>query len=298
MKTWIGDAALVSAPAKINLCLHILGGRADGYHLIDSHVAPVALFDELAICVDSNCSDQVTLRCEPEIALPSAGDNLALRAAHLFLSRSGISARVSITLAKRIPIGAGLGGGSSDAAAVLRGLNALLRKPIPQEQLIAWALELGADVPLFVFGRPARMRGIGEILEPWVADLHWPIVVAFPGSGLDTRAVYAKYDDLLTMSRAPSSIPAPFPGQGSLRSLLHNDLEAAALHVQPALRSLRRQFCCLGAEGVSMTGSGSAIFGCWKHWDDARAASEQLRAAGVWARGVSVLKQVPAVVLE
>jgi len=237
MRTWIGDAALVSAPAKINLCLHVLGGRADGYHFIDSLVAPIALFDELVIRVDSNCSDRVTLRCEPELSLPSAGDNLALRAAHLFLSRSGISAKVSITLSKRIPVGAGLGGGSSDAAAVLRGLNALLRKPVPHGQLIAWALELGADVPLFVFGRPARMRGIGEILEPWIADIAWPIVVAFSGSGLDTRTVYAKYDDLLTMSGPPSSIRPPIPGQGSLRSLLHNDLEAAALHVQPALRS-------------------------------------------------------------
>ena len=205
-----------------------------------------------------------------------------------FMQRTG-SAQVSIALIKRIPAGAGLGGGSSDAAAVLRALNALLGVPVARADLMAWALELGADVPLFVFGRPARMRGVGEILEPWPAAPSGPLVVAFAGAALETRAVYAKYDDLLTMADPPSTIRALTPGREPLPSMLHNDLEAAAFHVQPALRSLKKRLCALGAEGVLMTGSGSAVFGVWKQWDDARAAAERLRAAGVWARVVRVL---------
>jgi 4-diphosphocytidyl-2-C-methyl-D-erythritol kinase len=297
MNNWIGDAALVNAPAKLNLCLHVVGRRSDGYHLIDSVVAPIGLFDDVQIQLGPSHMGHVALRCQPEVADLPAGDNLAVRAARLFLSRIGLLTDVSITLSKRIPIGAGMGGGSSDAAAVLRGLNTLMRTPVPWGQLVAWGLELGADVPFFLLGQPARMRGIGEVLEPCSAELEKPIVVAFPGRGLDTRTVYAKYDDLLTMSDPPSTIRKPFPTQGSLRTSLHNDLEAAAIRVEPALRSLKRQLACLGAESVSMTGSGSAIFGVWKCLDDARAASEYLRTAAIWARTVSVLERVPAVVV-
>jgi len=295
MTAWVGEIARVNAPAKVNLRLSITGRRSDGYHLLDSLVVPVSLFDGLAVRITPSRASSISLHVDPPAAAPPGAENLAVRAAELFLRRSGISAAVSIGLSKRIPLGAGLGGGSSDAAAVLRGLNALRQQPVPAPELMTWGLELGADVPLFVFGRPAHMCGIGEILTPWSGAIACPLVIAFPGVGVDTRTVYAKYDDLLTMSGPPSTIRPLTPGQEPLRSMLHNDLEAAAFHVQPALRSLRKRLCALGADGTSMTGSGSAIFGYWKHWDDARVAAEQLQRAGVWARVVRALERVPAV---
>ena len=292
-----GSAASVSAPAKLNLCLRIRGRRPDGYHLLDSITIPVTLFDDVHVRLHPATAASVSIRCAPVDAAPAGPGNLAARAAALFLERTRTAAHVSITLVKRIPAGAGLGGGSSDAAGVLRALNALAADPISKADLATCALALGADVPLFLFGRPARMRGVGEILEAWPSEVPWPIVVAFSGTALSTQTVYAKYDDLLTSPGPTSTIRPPAPSQEPLRTMLHNDLEAAAFHIQPALRSLKERLASLGAEGVLMTGSGSAVFGIWKQWDDARAAADRLRSAGAWARVVRGLERVPAVEL-
>src|SRR5438552_299993 len=160
----------------------------------------------------------VSLRCDPPGAAPPGQRNLAVQAAELFLRRRGIAAHVAIALVKRIPAGTGLGGASSDAAAVLRGLDSLLDQPVRRGQLAAWALELGADVPLFLSGGPARIQGIGERVEPCTVDVTQPLVVAFTGRALATRAVYAKYDDLLTMSGALSSIRPVTSGREPLHS--------------------------------------------------------------------------------
>src|SRR5262245_17326703 len=150
MNLWTAAAAVVSAPAKLNLHLRVVGRRPDGYHLLDSIVAPISVFDSVTVRVTPASVTDVSLRCDPPGAAPETADNLAARAARAFLDRLGTNARVAIELVKRIPVGAGLGGGSSDAAAVLRGLNALLRKPVTAPVLRSWALELGADVPLFL----------------------------------------------------------------------------------------------------------------------------------------------------
>jgi 4-diphosphocytidyl-2-C-methyl-D-erythritol kinase len=289
------EAAVVSAPAKINLCLHVVGRRDDGYHFLDSIVAPISLFDQLVIRVTPAATAQVALRCVPADASPPGDENLAARAAMRFMHHAGIEARVSIELTKHIPAGAGLGGGSSDAAAVLRALNKLFCEPLSPPELMAAALSLGADVPLFIFGRPARMSGVGDRLAAWPATRRDPIVVAFDGHALATREVYATYDDLLTMAEPASTIPAS--DLEPLHTMLHNDLEAAAFHLHPALQSLKNQLCSLGADGVAMTGSGAAIFGIWRGWDDARAAAERLRVAGVWASVVRILAESPAVEL-
>ncbi len=295
--TWTDAEALVNAPAKLNLSLHIRGQRPDGYHLLDSIVAPITIFDRVSVHVTPSSASAVSLRCRPSDAAPPGRDNLAWRAADLFLQRHQSTASVAINVVKRIPAQAGLGGGSSDAAAVLRGLNALSRNPVSVEDLMRWALELGADVPLFLVERPARMRGIGDQLDPHRLASTDPLVVVYPGVGLDTRLVYAKYDDLLTMKGTVSSIRALTPGQGPLRSIMHNDLEAAAFHLQPSLLSLKRRLQGLGAAGALMTGSGSAVFGVWTDWSDAQRAAEQLRSSGLWARVARVLERVPAVEL-
>ena len=297
MTSWSAGTAVLNTPAKLNLSLRIVGRRDDGYHLLDSIVAPVSLFDDLAVTVEPSVSSAFSLRCEPPSAAPPGQDNLAVRAAQAFLRQVDTTARVSIVLRKRIPAGAGLGGGSSDAAGVLRALNMLLSPPLGPAELAACGLQIGADVPVVLLGAPARMRGIGEVVERWSSAPTTPIVIVFGGIPLDTRSVYAKYDDLLTMSGSPSTIRALTPGREPLGTVMHNDLEAAAFHVQPELHALKRRLRSLGAEGVCMTGSGSAIFGYWQQWDDAHAAAEQLRGAGLWARVVQVLERVPAVEL-
>lgn len=296
--TSTADTATVTTPAKLNLSLHVERRRSDGYHLLDSVVAPVTLFDRVTVRATPAPKATVDLRCTPLNAAPAGSDNLAVRAAALFLARSRCAWHVVIDLEKHIPAGAGLGGGSSDAAAVLRALNTLSAPAISSHELAAWALELGADVPLFLYGRPARMRGIGELLEPWPVPSDVPLVVAFSGNGMDTRSVYAKYDDLLTMEGSVSSIRPLSSGQEPLRLSMHNDLEVAAFHLQPSLRSLKQQLSALGAAGALMTGSGAAVFGVWSTWDEAQEAARQLRRTGTWARVVRLLQRVPPVALQ
>lgn len=290
--------AQVLAPAKVNLRLQVTGRRADGYHLLDSWVAPIALFDDLVIVIEPGSPSEVTLRCEPPGGAPPGAANLAVRAAEIFVREANGNVRVGISLVKRIPVGAGLGGGSSDAAAVLRALNALAETPMPAPELRARALSLGADVPFFLLRTPARMRGIGERLERWDGphERGLALVVGFAGLPLETRAVYAEYDRLLTSSEENSSLRRlRFGRKQPLRTMLHNDLEAAAFQIQPAVSSLKQRLSSLGAEGVVMTGSGSAVFGIWRRQDDAQAAARELRDAGIWAHATRMLRHVPAV---
>jgi 4-diphosphocytidyl-2-C-methyl-D-erythritol kinase len=290
-------AALATAPAKLNFSLRITGRRVDGYHFISSLVAPIATFDYLTLSVAPSAASAVHIDCQPAVGLPVAAANLAFRAAELFLRRSGLRGAVSIALIKHIPIGAGLGGGSSDAAAVLQVLNRLTGTNVPPTELTDWALELGADVPFFLYGRPALMTGVGERLQPWRGPNAQPIVVAYASVPSSTAAVYAKYDDLLTTRTGASSIPPLKPGQEPLRSLMQNDLEVAAFQLQPSLRRLKERLVALGADEVCMTGSGSAMFGTWTRWNDAQHAAEQLRTAGIWARVTRIIEQTPAIEL-
>lgn len=158
-----GPSIDLLAPAKINLCLHVLGRRPDGYHELYSLMCPVALYDRLRLR-PGGAADQIA--CDPP-SVPADDSNLALKAAKLFnhtLLAEGLKnvPKVCIHLEKKIPVGAGLGGGSSDAAAVLKGLNACHGQPFAGERLRAMALNLGADVPFFIDARPAIAQGIGN----------------------------------------------------------------------------------------------------------------------------------------
>ena len=289
-----GRRSEVLAPAKVNLTLRITGRRSDGYHLLDSIVVPISVFDRLSIVVSAAKVPSVSLTCRRG-NLVLRGVNIAEQAARLFLRRSGVRARIQLELEKEIPIGAGMGGGSSDAAAVLRVLKDVLAPTLPEATLRNWGLELGADVPFFLFGRPARVRGIGEAIEAITA---WPsaaMVVAFPGEGLSTAAVYSAFDAALTRpgsgstsSNFTSSVEPLF------REPLVNDLESAALRVHPGPSIVKDRLLDLGANVASMTGSGSAVFGFWSSRDGAERGAEQMRAEGNWARVVEILSRVPA----
>jgi 4-diphosphocytidyl-2-C-methyl-D-erythritol kinase len=266
------------APAKVNFGLRIVGRRADGYHLLESVFLPVDLADEilLSLCDGAGVALRVSGECE---GVPSDTRNLAARAAEAFLEAAGLAQGVSIALVKKIPAPGGLGGGSSDAAAVLRGLAALLPGRVPPERLRALALGLGADVPFFLAPRPALVSGIGEVSEP-VALPSFTLLLAHPGVPLATSAVYAAYDVAtasLTPPRGGPSLRALLALReeaSSLRSLLVNDLEPAATVLCPAVAELRKEIEAAGASAVGMSGSGPTLFGVFP---SERAADEARR---------------------
>jgi 4-diphosphocytidyl-2-C-methyl-D-erythritol kinase len=279
------------AAAKINLRLRIVGQRQDGYHLLESCVVPISIFDSLTIRAAP--SDRPRLKISCTNTTLATDQNLALQAAGLAIERLGAALDVEIHLEKNIPIGAGLGGGSSDAAAVLLALDSAVGAKTPQAELIAWASVLGADVPFFVVGRPAWMSGIGEVIEPYSPGPIGPLVVAFPGAGLSTPEVYRAYDRSLTKYRTDSTIRPLSRGRIPLEEFLVNDLESVAIQILPELQTLKQRLRELGAIHTLMTGSGSAVFGVWEDSEGASNAARQMNDEGFWARTAEVLESAP-----
>lgn len=279
-------AARLDCPAKINITLAVRGRRADGYHLIESEMVPVSIFDTLVLRVAPG-PRQVGLRVIGRGGgVPAGRNNLVVRAAESFLERTGTLARVELLLEKRIPVGAGLGGGSSDAAAVFRGLNSLFGDQVADEQLAEWALELGADVPFFLACRPSFVEGIGESIAPlgeWPTD---SVVVAFRGAGVSTAAVYSRFDAALTSPGADSTIRA-FPSRNC--TLFRNDLERAACDLDSGISRLKEELISHGATSAGMSGSGSAVFGFFADLSAARRCADRLRSGGGWSEVAMVL---------
>jgi len=233
--------------------------------------------------------------------VPRDASNLAARAAGEFLSRAGLSHRVSIRLTKRVPPAAGLGGGSSDAGAVLRGLAEQFPDAYTRDELARLALGLGADVPYFLDPRPALVRGVGERIEPLAGLGPLALVLVNPGLPLATAAVYAAYDALVPASgrevdgSLSQRVVQAWPDRGQpgpdFAALLANDLEAAAIRLCPPVARLRRQLDAAGALAVGMSGSGPTLFGVFA---DAGSAAAGLARAGfeppVWSRVAATLK--------
>jgi 4-diphosphocytidyl-2-C-methyl-D-erythritol kinase len=266
----------VLAPAKINAYLRITGRRADGYHLLDSLMVPVSLYDDLQLAIEAGGSGIVVTCNDP--TLPCDETNLAYRAAALLCAEMGVHARVMIDLRKHIPIGAGLGGGSSDAAAVLKGLNVALALDLSAADLCALAARLGADVPFFVPCRPCRVSGIGEILQVVPPPPALPIVIVVPPFGVPTPWAYRRFDELPPSPPSPlSELPA---GQWPAPAGFVNDLERAVLPTYPALARLKDQLCEHGALAALMSGSGSAVFGIFPARALAEKALTTLKHAG------------------
>ncbi len=265
----------VFAPAKINLALHVTGRRADGYHLLDSIVVFADLGDKLEIAPSDELALTVT---GPRAAgVPADRRNLIWQAAELFPPGKG----AAITLDKQLPHAGGLGGGSADAAAALRGLSELWNVPLPDDEAV---LTLGADVPVCLFGRPARMCGIGETLAALPPLPPVWIVLVNPGVEVPTGAVFRA----LASADNPALPPVPegWPDAAALAAWLQetrNDLEGPARAQVPAiekvLAALNAQAGCLLAR---MSGSGGTCFGLFATADDASRAAGTLDAEPVW----------------
>ncbi|WP_372839616.1 4-(cytidine 5'-diphospho)-2-C-methyl-D-erythritol kinase [Phaeovulum sp.] len=271
-----------AAPAKVNLTLHITGQRADGYHLLDSLVVFAEVGDRLTFAP----SDDLSLAISGPLAagVPTAGDNLVLRAAAA-LGGGG----VAITLEKHLPMAAGLGGGSSDAAAAMRGLARLWGRALPAVGTVA---RLGADLPVCLDPRPQRVQGIGEVLSPAPPLPPLWLVLANPGVGLATAAVFAALAE-----KTGRAMPAALPRCGSAAELAtflrmqRNDLEAPAQQLAPVigtvLGALAAQSGCLIAR---MSGSGASCFGLFADPLHAAAAARAISAAhpAWWVRDTAL----------
>jgi 4-diphosphocytidyl-2-C-methyl-D-erythritol kinase len=264
------------APAKINLCLHVIGKRADGYHDLDSIMLPVTLYDQLAIELRDGRGRRVTLICN-RTDIPLDERNLAVRAAHAFMDEFSVDADVTIDLRKAIPPGAGLGGGSSDAAAVLRAMATLTRRNDPV-RLAALALSLGADVPFFLSARPSRARGVGEILTELSGFPRLDLVIAIPPVEVSTAAVFRALEPENWSGPIDSGALDRMTGGRVAGADLINDLEAAAIALFPVIGELKLKLQVLGAVAAAMTGSGGAVFGVFDNPADAAMAADQLRS--------------------
>lgn len=272
----------IRAPAKINLRLKVVGKRADGYHLLDTIMVPVSLYDEIEIhklriapTQEKTADELIKITCD-DPAVPAGEENLAYRAAQLMLkNRRGVPA-VHIHIRKRIPLGAGLGGASTDAAATLVGLNRLFKLRLSFPKLEKMALSLGADVPFFIRARPARARGIGERLSP-LGELPriWSVII-YPGFPVSTAWVYGNLAKL-TKPIANTSIATSLKSFDQLSSLLENDLESVTLDRYPEIGLLKQKLLREGAPRVLMSGSGSSVFGVFASKQAALTAFERLR---------------------
>lgn len=287
------------SPAKVNLCLRIVGRRADGYHLLDSIFAAIDFCDRIDVRVTdvrAGRDVRVQIRCDrPDV--PSDATNLAARAASMLLAECGLGGDVDLSIAKRIPPGTGLGGGSSNAATVLRIMNEHLRLGVAPTRLHALALALGADVPFFLTGGCARVRGIGERIEPIRG---WPgraLVVALPPVSVATAWAFRTYtaglfpeaDEAIRMARQEAPDPC----------LLRNDLETAVLPNHPEIARLKASLVASGAAGAVMSGSGSAVVGLLADGQPADAVASALRTrhpeAGIHVARILAANDIPSV---
>lgn len=252
----------VLAFAKLNLVLRVVGRREDGYHLLQSLFCAIDWADELEL---TSIPRGIELEAPAELGPPEG--NLAYRAARALLGEEGPGVR--IVLKKHIPVGAGLGGGSADAAAVLAGINRLHGLGKSPEELVRVGAALGADVPFFLGRSPAWVEGIGDRLTPLALALPFVFLVVVPPYPCPTAEVYRVYDALgipFSPAGPPPGIP-PFP----------NDLWPAAAHLRPALRELRRILEELPSLGVGLSGSGSALFLAFPSLAAAQEAQRELR---------------------
>ncbi len=283
MRTRSETGATVLARAKVNLCLHVTGRRSDGLHELDSLVAFAGLAD--VVCVEPKQSG-VSLRLDGgspfASAAPDGEANVVWRAAARLAREVGAGRGARIRLDKRIPVGAGLGGGSAGAAATLLRLRRLWAPSMRDETLAALGFGIGADVPVCLFGRPARVRGAGERVDPVGLPAFWCVLV-WPGaevSTAETFAAFARSGSAAGEGLGP--VPETFDSVSHLADWLRerrNDLLRAAEFQAPGLRAVGGVLTSAGALHAAMSGSGSAWWGLFAGEHEARHAVRRIRSA-------------------
>ena len=260
----------IQARGKINWTLDVTGRRADGYHLLDMLMQPIALHDTLSILP----ADDLALAIDGAPDLSPGEDNLILRAARALQKEYGVLSGARIALTKRIPMGAGLGGGSADAAAALKGLNALWGLGADLAALCRIGESLGADVPFCLHDAPRRAQGIGERLTP-IESRAYPLVLLQPCAALSTKEVFAAYHAASDIAPPDTEKAARALAEGdlyALRDCAGNVLEGASIPLRPQIAQAKADLYRCGAAFSQMTGSGSAVFGAFENTETATRA--------------------------
>ncbi len=263
----------IKAPAKINWYLKVTSRRDDGFHEIQSFMQCVSLFDTLTFSE----SDDVILHTDADIPKES---NLVYRAARLMQERYSISQGVTITLDKSIPLAAGLGGGSSDAATTLLGLNDLWSVGATLQDLFSLGAELGSDVPFFISGGPSLISGRGEVIIPLMKGPVCAIALIKPLTGVSAGTAYKGINTFSTGSPTETELRAAID-KGELNNLLPmivNDLEVPVFNDHPEIEDIKNSLARHGALVSLMSGSGSTVFGAFDDEDAARIAVEKVTA--------------------
>jgi len=247
----------INAPAKINLSLDVLKKRDDGYHELKMIMQSVSLYDEINIEID----DKISINSNKK-NIPLDNRNLAWKAAELFFEYTGVSGGCKIYIEKNIPDGAGLGGGSSDAAAVLKALNDIYNTNLTDEQLQKIAIKIGADVPFFIIGGTCLAEGIGEKLTKIENKLNPYVIIYKPDFSISTKWVY---ENLNLACKPQFNIDEIIDdlknGNISFSNKIFNWLEEVSIHEYPEISNIKNNMKSLGADGVLMSGSGSSVFG-------------------------------------
>jgi len=274
-------ALSLAAPAKVNLGLRVLGRRADGYHELDTCMHALELADTIAVEA-AGPGIGLLWRNEARTGLPVAGgsDNLVHRAAAAFCGAAGVEPAFRFLIHKRVPAGAGLGGGSSDAASTLLLLNALCREVLDFRTLVTVATALGADVPFFLRAGTQRATGIGEVLAPVSPAPHYHFVLVMPPFGTSTPEVYKNWSGRLTDGEDMANIPMPWAlahQRPADRTGFVNDLESAVMSLYPGMMQLRDRMHDRGHPEVNLSGSGSTLYLAFARRSAALQAAADLR---------------------
>jgi 4-diphosphocytidyl-2-C-methyl-D-erythritol kinase len=267
-------ALRITAPAKVNLSLHVTGKRDDGYHLLDSLVAFTEFGDVLTIDHASECTLAVSGEFAVALQGESAEHNLVLKAARLLQKTAHIHNGVHITLEKKIPVGAGLGGGSADAAAALVGLRRFWNIDCADQVLFDIAKQLGSDVPVCLNSRSVWMRGIGDQLSAAELPGEWWLVLVNPRAALLTEDVFGRFGGVY---KPEGQAVSPIADIAGFLHTLDNDLQAPAISLMPVIGELlQRLSATAGCRIARMTGSGATCFGLYGSQHEAQQAHNEI----------------------
>ena len=269
----------IFTPAKINLHLEVLEKRPDGYHEIQSLMQRVDLSDEVEVRAGG---EGIRLVAEGE-TIPGGMDNLACRAAELFCRRTGVTGNLEIRVRKRIPVAAGMGGGSSNAAAVLAALNDLFRTGLDPGSLMEMGARLGSDVPFFLFPKPALARGRGEKLSAVRLPEHLGFLLLVPPFRISTPWSYEAFDQLTGGKKKEGAhLRDSYPALADLLPVLKNDLEIPALSRYPEIGRMKEEVLRQGAKGALMSGSGPVTFGLFPSKREAEESARRFKLPEGW----------------
>jgi len=266
----------VLSPAKVNLFLKVTSKRPDGYHNLVSVVDIISIYDVMRL---QEARDGEVVVRDDQGLLPRGAANTVYRAIMLIKEKYGIAAGMIVDVEKRIPIGSGLGGGSGNAATVMKELVRLWDLRVGASELAMIGRLVGADVPLFLYGKPCVMRGVGERISPIDLPVIWYIVI-YPNAVVNTGDVYNNLRIVLTRDENEVTFSGKFSRVRDIVNILENDLEEAAFFLCPRIKTIKERLKKAGALGSLMTGSGSAVFGVFEDETDTRKALEKVEGLG------------------